>query len=138
MSSYDNTQFGNERVINNIMANQFVDMFPDRSRFDFLPHYNKYRKRYEKNWEHCLTYPCGSTIENIPFINSSLQTLRIAFIDENEQSDDGVYRCVIYSVSKHGLKADDTINLYRSSLFDNEVSEVIEEDLVVDEVIDES
>lgn len=137
MSSYDNTQFGNERVVNNIMANQFVDMFPDRSRFDFLPHYNKYRKRYEKNWEHCLTYPCGSTIENIPFINSSLQTLRVAFIDENEQSDDGVYRCVIYSVSKHGLKADDTINLYRSSLFDNEVSEVIEEDLVVDEVIDE-
>lgn len=136
MSSCNNTHFGNERVVNNIMANQFIDMFPGRSRFDFLPHYNKYRKRYEKNWEHCLTYPCGSTTENIPFINSSLQTLRIAFIDENEQSDDGVYRCIIYSVSKHGLKADDTINLYRSTLY-NEKSEVIEEALVVDEVIDE-
>ena len=136
-SLYGTQHYGNERVLNNVPTNKFVDMFPDRSRFEFLPHYNKYRNRYEKNWEYCLTYPSESTSHNIPFINESLDTLKIAFIDENEQADDGVYKCIIYSASKHGLQADDTINLYRSRSGDDSQFEFVEEELVVDEILNE-
>lgn len=128
---------GVENVINNETRNKFIDLFPGRDRYSFLPHYNKYRKRYEKNWEYCLTYPCDSITDNIPFINKNLDTLKIAFIDETEPNDDGVYRCTIYTVSKHGLNVGDVINLYRSKYEHDENSEIVEENIIVDEVIDE-
>lgn len=40
----------------------FIEMFPDSSRFTFVPQKNKYRgNRLEKNWEYCLTYPYSGT-----------------------------------------------------------------------------
>ena len=38
-------------------ACEFIDLYPDRTLFSFLPKYNKYRKRAEKNWDYCITYP---------------------------------------------------------------------------------
>lgn len=128
---------GIENVLNNETRNKFIDLFPGRDRYSFTPHYNKFRKRFEKNWEYCLTYPCDSTTTGIPFINKNLNTLKISHIDENEASDDEVYKCTIYSVSKHGLFPDDTINLYRSKRTNDSESEIVESNLVVDEVIDD-
>jgi hypothetical protein len=127
---------GCERVINNRFNNSYVDLFPDRTRFTLQPHYNKYRNREEKNWEWCLTYPSGHTSAGFTFIDDNLKTLRVAFIDENESDDDDVYRCTFYSVSKHGLKEGDTINLYRSR-DDGSESEKLYSELVVDTVVDD-
>lgn len=44
-------------TINNVGNCDFVDMFPDRTRYSFVPHYNEDRNRYEKNWDIFLTYP---------------------------------------------------------------------------------
>ncbi len=52
------------RVINNRDIGSFVDMYPDRSLFSILPKYNKYRERYENNWEFCLTYPSECFYDN--------------------------------------------------------------------------
>ena len=50
------------RLLNNEGACDFIDMFPDRSRFTFVPQLNKYRNnRLEKNWEYFLTYPYKNT-----------------------------------------------------------------------------
>ena len=47
--------------INRMMANnkscEFIDLYPDRSLFSFIPKFNKFRKRIEKNWDYCITYP---------------------------------------------------------------------------------
>ncbi|MBP5724617.1 MAG: hypothetical protein J6X18_13725, partial [Bacteroidales bacterium] len=43
-------------TINNAGNCEFVDMFPDRTRYSFIPHYNSFRNRYEKNWDVFLTY----------------------------------------------------------------------------------
>lgn len=47
--------------INRMMANnkscEFIDLYPDRSLFSFIPKFNKFRKRSEKNWDYCITYP---------------------------------------------------------------------------------
>ena len=128
---------GVDRVINNESAYKHIDFFPGRDRYTLLPHYNKYQKRYEKNWEHCLAYPYSSTTENIPFINSSLNTLKILFIDENTIDDDGVYRCIIHTMSKHGLQVNDEINLYKSPIDDDERYELVEGGLIVDSVPDD-
>lgn len=47
------------RVINDgaAAAGDFIDLFPDRSRFTFMPHHNKKLDRYEENWCFFLTYP---------------------------------------------------------------------------------
>ena len=53
------------KVINNREIGSFIDMYPDRSLYSPLPKYNKYRERYEKNWEFCLTYPYENDYNNI-------------------------------------------------------------------------
>lgn len=127
---------GTSRVINNKALGTFVEMFPGRDRFQLMPHYNSYRHRMEKNWEYCLTYPYSSTTKNITCINEKLNTLRIAFIDETTTDSDDLEKTTIFSVSKHGLQSDDTINIYRSTVY-NERHELVEENVVVDTVIDD-
>jgi len=128
--------YGTDRVLNNESPGKFIDLFPGRDRYSLIPRYNSYRRRFENNWEHCLTYPSSSTTENMPFINQRLDTLRIGFIDETEKDDDGVYRCTMYAMVKHGLVEGDTINLYKSSE-DGMQDELVEGDIVIDTVIDD-
>ena len=52
------------RVINNKNAGTFVDLYPTREHFSFVPHYNEKRKRLEKNWEYCLTYPYENVFDD--------------------------------------------------------------------------
>ena len=60
-SSLENTGSNKEHIfshtINNVGNCGFVDMFPDRTRYSFVPKFNEYKKRYEKNWDIWLTYP---------------------------------------------------------------------------------
>ena len=55
---------GSETCINKCMngnkSGEFIDLYPDRSLYSFIPKFNKYRNRIEKNWDYCLTYPYGS------------------------------------------------------------------------------
>jgi hypothetical protein len=52
---------GDTVMINSMLSNrkpcEFIDLYPDRTLFSFIPKYNPYRKRVEKNWEYCITYP---------------------------------------------------------------------------------
>ena len=45
------------RLLNNKTACSFVDLYPTREHFSFVPHYNANRKRSERNWEYMLMYP---------------------------------------------------------------------------------
>ena len=50
------------KLINNKNSCDFIDMFPDRKRFTFVPQKNRFRNnRLEYNWEYCLTYPYAGT-----------------------------------------------------------------------------
>lgn len=48
------------KCMNNNKACEFIDMYPDRSLYSFMPKINKARNREEYNWEYCLTYPYKS------------------------------------------------------------------------------
>lgn len=61
------------RVINNKGNCEFIDMYPDRSLFSFVPKYNPYRNRLEYNWEYAITYAFESA-----------KTYKYVTIDEHE------------------------------------------------------
>lgn len=108
-----------ERPIMYKSGGDFVDMYPDRSLFSFNPKYNKYRNRQEKNWNYCLTYPSSSTTDGFEeFIEKNNNSLKAIYFDENTRADNGVKQLVIYSISKHGLKQGDYVNIYKTIVDD--------------------
>jgi len=42
----------------------FIDLFPGRDRYTFIPKYNQFKKRFEKNWDIFLTYPWKNFYEH--------------------------------------------------------------------------
>lgn len=67
------------KCLNDNKSCEFIDMYPDRSLFSFIPKVNKYRNfRLEKNWDYCLTYPkkndySNTLIENQEFHVNGLE-----------------------------------------------------------------
>lgn len=118
------------KVINYEQTNKFIEMYPNHSHYDFLPHYNKERRRKEKNWEYCLCYPYSSTTENIPCIDTNGR-IKILFVSENESDYDGLLKTMVVSSCKHGLSMGDTLNIY------NQDGDAIIQNVVVDTILDE-
>lgn len=69
----DNTKLGVSinRVIGYKRECDFIDMYPDRTLFSFVPKWNEYRKRAEYNWKYCLTYPYQNVYDN-PLVASGI------------------------------------------------------------------
>lgn len=138
MINYDSSNsFDISRVINNKNHNDFISMYPGISEYSFIPQYNKYMKRYEKNWNYCLTYPFSATT-NVNFIDSETGYMKVSFIDENLNDDDGILKTVIYSTAKHGLEEGDAVNVYKKySSSGKNVVELSIQNGIVSDIIDE-
>lgn len=76
------------KCLNNNKACEFIDMYPDRSLYSFIPKTNKYRERNEYNWDYCITYPYKNDFNNelVSFIdennNIKLNGLKAEFVDK--------------------------------------------------------
>ena len=106
-----------ERPIMYMNGGDFVDMYPDRKLYSFVPIYNDYRNRFEKNWNYCLTYPSSSTTEGFEDIietNDKINSLKALYFNENTRADNGTKQLVIYSIAKHGLSVGDYVNIYNT------------------------
>ncbi len=104
------------RVINYRRSCDFIQMYPTSDLWSFTPKYNSYLHRLEKNWNYCLTYPSSSTTKNITFINQTTNGLKIMYIDDKVEMKNGISAFKIYSISKHGLKKGEYINLYQNDM----------------------
>ena len=116
----------------------FIEMYPDRSLYSFVPKFNKSRKRVEKNWEYCITYPSSSTTDGFDsIINKSNGALKAIYFDENSKGDNGGSQLVIYGISKHGLIVGDFVSVYKTlrNGTDERVVESAEVSAVVDDYI---
>lgn len=100
------------RTINNRKACDFIDMYPSRDLFSFVPKYNPYRRRIEKNWNYCITYPSSSTT-NVSFIREVTNSLKVFVFDDVSNSENGSSGIDIISYCKHGLKVGDYVNIYK-------------------------
>ena len=45
------------KILNNETPCGFIDMYPDRSLYSFIPKVNRYRRRVERNWDCTIVYP---------------------------------------------------------------------------------
>lgn len=109
---HKNKRLDISKPIDSEMTGSFIDMYPGRDLYSFTPKYNKFKHRIEKNWDYCITYPSSSTTEGIDFIDSISGGLKIQMFDEFIKDDNGISLITIYSISQHGLKEGDYINLY--------------------------
>ena len=104
-----------ERPIMYKNGGDFVDMYPDRSLYSFVPKFNSKRKRIEKNWDYYITYPSSSTTDGFDeFIDKSLNSIKSLYFDENTSGDNGGSQFVIYGIIKHGLRVGDFVNIYKT------------------------
>lgn len=108
------------KVMNNNNACEFIDLYPDRSLFSFIPKRNKLRRRVEKNWDFCLTYPYAEDREMFNVVNKLPKELPES---SGGCSVDIVEAKVVYTNIgselvqfktrlRHTLKADDCVWLY--------------------------
>lgn len=65
------------KFMNNNKVGEFIDMYPDRSLFSFIPKVNPYLNRIENNWDYCITYPYKSFYDN--------EIVQDVFIDDNNE-----------------------------------------------------
>lgn len=106
------TQYDFSKVINSRKGYDFIDMYPERDLFSFTPKFNHYRKRIEKNWNYCLTYPSSSTT-NVQFIREETKSLKVFLFDDEIINKNGTSGIKFITYSKHGLKTNDMINVYK-------------------------
>lgn len=104
----DNRYYIN-KLMNNNKPCEFIDLYPDRSLFSFIPKYNKSRNRIEKNWDYCITYPFGSDIAKINEICGGENGEIRATIKETFSS---VAQLQCTSYFKHNLRRGDYISVY--------------------------
>ena len=48
------------KVLNNEVSCGFIDLYPNRELFSFIPNVNRYKKRLERNWDCAIVYPFES------------------------------------------------------------------------------
>lgn len=136
-----NESLGLERPVMYMNGGDFVDMYPSRDLYSFIPKWNEYRKRIEKNWNYCITYPSSSVTEGFEeFIetNNGVNSLKAIYFDENTRADNGTSQIVIYSISKHGLVEGDYVNIYNTYKKDGEtVTEKVIDGAQVSNVVDD-
>ena len=51
------TSIALNKILNNESSCGFVDLYPDRTLYSFIPKVNRYRKRIERNWDCTIVYP---------------------------------------------------------------------------------
>ena len=76
LTRYDNSNISINKVINNRKACEFIDLYPDRTLFSFIPNKNNILKREEYNWNYCITYPYSNFYKN----------KLISLLDEDEEN----------------------------------------------------
>ena len=145
IKSYDefdsNETLGIERPLMYMNGGDFIDMYPSRDLYSFIPKWNEARHRIEKNWNYCITYPSSSTtigFEDIIETNEDLNALKTMYFDENTIADNGASQLVIYSVTKHGLSVGDYVNIYRTYTENGKTNnEMVIEEAEVSDVADD-
>ena len=101
--------------INRMMANnkscEFIDLYPDRSLFSFVPKFNKFKRRLEYNWDYCLTYPYKVDYDYINKVcGGEKQSIRANVKLSTNSAGNNVVECSSYF--KHNLKPGNYVTFF--------------------------
>ena len=100
------------RVLNNETPCGFIDLYPDRTLFSFIPKVNRYRKRLERNWDCTIVYPYESDQETFNTLNgnnvNAVKVINYKIVYNNV--GDALVQC--HSLLRHTLSVGDTIRIF--------------------------
>ena len=118
------------KLMNNNKSCEFIDFYPDRSLFSFIPKVNKERHRIDKNWDYCITYPWKSDYDSYRIFSSYFNREALftagdlytypncngircthSKVEVGSGHDYYVFKCQI----KHNLTYGDTVRMYDSN-----------------------
>lgn len=105
----EKTTLGIGKYDNSKLRCEFIDMYPDRTLFSFVPKYNQFRQHTENNWDILLTYPAEKNTEH-SLIANGLLIAEIKRIDNYR----GHNILMVRTYTKHNLKSNDELYFYYS------------------------
>lgn len=109
-------QKGNEYMINRMLlgnkACEYIDMYPDRSLYSFIPKYNKFRNRVEKNWNYAITYAYKSDKETFGKINGDSKNNAVQCFWEHKYDTNGNDTLCCRTLMRHNLSVNDRVRFY--------------------------
>lgn len=126
------------KVLNNEVPCGFVDLYPDRTLYSFIPNVNRYKKRLERNWDCSIVYPYKSDTdmfnrvminfsgtsedwetwkgENTEKIPNAVRVLKPK-VTYNNVGDEIIE---MHSLLRHSLQPGDTVRLFYTTSNYNE------------------
>ena len=100
------------KVINNEPACGFIDMYPDRSLYSFIPKPNRFRKRLERNWDCTIVYPYESDYDMFNTINENDANAIKVINRKVVYNNVGDELIQLHSLLRHTLSPGDYVRLY--------------------------
>lgn len=96
------------KILNNHEGCEFIDMYPDRTLFSFNPKYNEFKKRFEYNWDVCITYPFENYTNHKLVKGGKLLILSVEKMLGPSNENIVMFRTYV----NHGLKRGEQFKLY--------------------------
>ena len=117
------------KVINNETRCEFIDLYPDRTLFSFIPKVNRYRKRLERNWDCSIVYPYKSDTDAFNMIMTGVIEADYPSIEDNRKpnavkvmktvvthNNVGDEMIEMHSLLRHTLSPRDTVRLFYAEI----------------------
>lgn len=108
-------------ILNNETPCGFIDLYPDRSLYSFIPKVNRYKKRIERNWDCAIVYPFSSDTELFNTINdneaAAIKVIKAKIIYNNV----GDMLLQFHSLLRNTLNNGDNIRIFYKGGSDGEL-----------------
>lgn len=100
------------KILNNEVPCGFIDLYPDRSLYSFIPKVNRYRKRLERNWDCGIVYPFESDYDMFARINRNLANAVCVADIKLVYNNVGDELIQMHSLLRHSLEPGDEVRLF--------------------------
>ena len=109
----DNKDVYVNRVLNNETPCGFIDMYPDRSLYSFIPKVNRFRRRLERNWDCAIVYPFENDYDRFKILNDGNEAGAVKVLSTDIFYDNvGNEQIKMFSLLRHTLNNGDQIRLF--------------------------
>lgn len=116
---------GISMLLNDHQPCEFIDFYPERGLYMFEPQLNKYRKRYEYNWDISVTYPFKNNYDHEIVSNATGTCNAIKIISVlKERTDSGTDVLVFRSSVRHNLAYGNKVQVYFSDKDGNQFTKL--------------
>lgn len=99
-------------VINNETRCEFIDLYPDRTLYSFIPKVNRFRKRIERNWDCTVVYPFENDYDKFNEVNgnniNAVKVLSTQIVYDNVGNE----QILMQSLLRHTLNPGSQIRLF--------------------------